>query len=85
MVGHGIARANKKPIASLPRGPTNPKNWVFKVGNHRQFGLFRSFITINPFRSRSVSGGSFQFSKNTIIKVPGQTTLACSATKINRL
>ena len=23
-----IARANQKPIASIPRGPTNPKNWV---------------------------------------------------------
>ena len=39
VVGHGIARANQKPIASIPRDPTNPKNWVLKVGNHRQFGL----------------------------------------------
>ena len=39
VVGHGIARANKKPIASIPRDPSNPKNWVIKVGNHYQFGL----------------------------------------------
>ena len=39
VVGHGIARANQKPIASIPRGPTNPKNWISKVGNHSQFGL----------------------------------------------
>ena len=63
VVGHGIARGDKKPITYIHRGPINPKNWDLKVGNHL------SFVTMNPFRSRSVSRGSLQFSKITI-KVP---------------